>query len=124
MKWYKATLLLLLFSFVLAHAAIPHHHHVTPSVEKHHHHSDADHHHHHDDDDDDHSVFTFSQIDDIFLNGKQLNVPIIIAFIPTPSFTLVISEEDVVVEYIERNIHRPPLIYIPQHSFRGPPTQS
>ncbi len=122
MRSIKATILLLLFGCVLAHAAVPHHHHLEPPVKEHHHH-DADHH-HHDDGEGDHSVFTFSQIDDIFLHGKQITVPIVIAFIPTPSFTVVISEEDATVEYFEKDIHRPPLISIPQHPFRGPPTFS
>jgi hypothetical protein len=114
--------MLVLFSFVLAHSAFPHHHHIDTSVTEHRHNHDEEHHHH--DRDDDHNVFTFSQIDDIFLTGKQLVIPIIIVYVPTASFTLIVSEEDVVVEYVERDIHRPPLISIPQHTFRGPPTLS
>jgi hypothetical protein len=109
----------MLFSFVLAHSSFPHHHHLAKPISEHHHHHDEDHHQH--DEDDDHSVFSFSQIDDIFINGKQLNVPIAIAFVPTPCFTFVVSEEDVKAEYLERDIHRPPLISIAQPPFRGPP---
>jgi hypothetical protein len=123
MRSLKATILLLLFSFVLAHAAVPHHHHVEIPVKKTHHHHDASHH-HHDNEEDDHSVFTFSQIDAIFITGKQLTVPVLISFIPTVSFTLVVSEEDVTIEYINKDIHRPPLILIPNLTFRGPPSLS
>ena len=123
MRGLKAIFLLTLFSFVLAHAAIPHHHHVEPPAKEHHHHHDADHD-HDSDGEDDHNVFTFSQIDEIFLSGKQLSIPIVIAFSPTPSFTLVVSEEDVTIEYFEKDIHRPPLIRIPQQTFRGPPSSS
>jgi hypothetical protein len=119
MRSTKATLLLTLFSFVLAHAAVPHHHHVEPPVKEHHHHHDNEHH-HNDEEHDDHSAFTFSQIDDIFLFSKQLTVPVLLAFIPTQTFNVVISEED--VEYFEKDIHRPPLICIPHHTLRGPPT--
>jgi hypothetical protein len=111
----------MLFSFVLAHAAFPHHHHIAKPIVVHHDH-DTDHHHH--DEDEDHSVFSFSQIDDTFINGKQLTVPIVIAFVPTLFFTVVISEEDFTVKYFDRDVHRPPLISIPQQSFRGPPNLS
>jgi hypothetical protein len=123
MKLWKATFLLLLFSFVLGHSAVPHHHHVDVPVKKIHDHHEASHH-DHDNEEDDHSVFTFSQIDAIFITGKQLTVPILISFIPTVSFTLVVSEEDVTIEYISNDIHRPPLILIPNLTFRGPPSLS
>jgi hypothetical protein len=121
MRSLKATFLLLLFSFVLAHAAVPHHHHVETPVKKDHHHHDSADHHHDNDEEGGHSVFTFSQIDDTFITFKQLTVPIIMAFVPTPGFTPVVSEEDVIVEYINKDIPSPPLILIPKHTFRGPP---
>jgi hypothetical protein len=111
----------MLFSFVLAHSAFPHHHHIAKPVAEHHHH-DKDHHQH--DDEHDHSVFSFSQIDEIFINGKLLSVSIVITFVATPCFTLVVSEEDVTAEYFTRGVHRPPLISVSQQSFRGPPNLS
>src|SRR5687768_16822858 len=109
MRAIKAILLLLLFSFVLGHSVFPHHHHLAQPMADHHHYHDVAHHHdaH---EDSGHSIFSFIQIDDIFINGKQLTVPITIVFAPSASFTFVISEKDVKLEYVEKDIDRPPLI--------------
>lgn len=124
MKRTKTILFLLLFSFVLTHTAFPHHHHlVQQAEEKHdHHHHDKDHSHEHDaDHQEDHNVFTFTQIDHIFLNGKQLSIPIVLVALPVSQYSLTLYNIDYEEEYFERDNLHPPLITIPDCTFRGPP---
>jgi hypothetical protein len=108
---------------VLGHSAFPHHHHsIEIKIEKHGHH-DHDDSHNQDQDSDheqDHNAFTFSQIDHIFLNGKQLDLPIVLAITPV-TISPIFTREDYKEEYFDKDIQCPPLIDIPSHSLRGPP---
>jgi hypothetical protein len=118
MRVTGGVLLLLLFSFVLAHSAFPHHHHFTQTIHSHNH----EHNHHEHEDEQDHNVFSFIQIDTIFLNGKQITVPFILICLPTflETFSVIVND-DTDEELFERDILRPPLIAVVKHALRGPP---
>jgi hypothetical protein len=116
--------LFLALSVILAHSVFPHHHHIESAEAIH---EDADHHHdqgndHHQDADDHHNIFTFSQIENAFLTGKQVIVPITIAPVLEVfewSFIAYTNQEP--DSFYIKDIDLPPLIRCEQISFRGPP---
>jgi hypothetical protein len=116
--------LLFAFGVTIAHSVSVHHHHMkanAPQTES------ADHHHDHDSHDNrsqehQHSPFSFTQIDDTFLNGKiqvtdvaVLPVLICVAWIDASS----IEKEP--SQYFVEDIEVPPPINRSSVSFRGPP---
>ncbi len=120
--------LFLALSVTLAHSVFPHHHHVESAKaiqnEDADHHQEEDHGHHHDDaEDQQHNIFTFGQIENTFLTGKQVVVPIIIApVIEIFEWTSVAYREQEPDDHYIKDIELPPLIRCQQISFRGPPS--
>ena len=128
MRVLTALSLFLSLSVILAHSVFPHHHHKVKTEQANH--SEEHQHDHksngdqHDDDSDGHhhGLFTYSQIDNIFLTGKQVIVPItltpIIEVFDWSFFTYPNQEPD---DFYVRDIELPPLIPHQEISFRGPP---
>lgn len=119
--------LFLALSVTLAHSVFPHHHHVEAEKAIHNedvdHHHDEDGHHHEDAEDHQHNIFTFGQIENTFLTGKQVVVPITIApVIEVFEWTSVAYLDQEPDDHYMKDIELPPLIRCQQISFRGPPS--
>lgn len=126
MRLARIICLILSLSVVLAHSIFPHHHHLVSDQTAHNedidHHEDADHH-HHDDESDDHNVFSFGQLEDSFLTGKQVilsSIALEAIEIPIWSFKIVRPEKS--ENFCLRDIELPPLLRCLQIDFRGPPS--
>jgi hypothetical protein len=129
MRILSSVFLFLALGVILAHSVLPHHHHepkhVSHNKESHHDHEGGKGHHHDADDSESHphNAFTYSQIENTFLTGKQIIVSI------TDSPIIEIFEWSVVSINIQepnnfylKDIELPPLLRCQEISFRGPPT--
>jgi hypothetical protein len=131
MRVVRIICLFIAASIVLAHSVFPHHHHVEPEQAIHNEdndlHHDSDHHHdtdHHNDNADDrqHNLFTFGQIENTFLTGKQVMVPIAIApVIEVFEWSFVAYTNQEPNNFYIKDIELPPWIRCHEISFRGPP---
>jgi hypothetical protein len=114
----------LAFGVTVAHSVSVHHHHVAanaPEVES------VDHHHDHDrhnnrSQEHQHSPFSFTQIDDTFINGKVQAahvavLPVLICFAWVDASRI----EKEPTQYFFEDIELPPPISRSNVSFRGPP---
>ncbi len=120
--------LILALSVILAHSLFPHHHHaietvkVSQSKEDHHDHEGKGHDHGVESDDHHHGFFTYSQIENAFINAKQVIVsithtPVIEVF----EWSLVVNITEEPDHFYLKDIELPPLIRCQEISFRGPP---
>lgn len=129
MRILTALSLFLALSVILAHSVFPHHHHKVKTEQlnhseehQHDHHKSNGHQHDDDSDGHHHGLFTYSQIDNMFLTGKQVIVPIpltpIIEVFDWSFFAYTNQEPD---DFYARDVELPPLIPHQEISFRGPP---
>lgn len=120
--------LILALGVILAHSLFPHHHHaietvqVNHSKEDHHDHEGNGHDHRVESDDHHHGFFTYSQIENTFINAKRVVVsitaiPVIEIFEWSP-VVYITHEPD---HFYLKDIELPPLIRCEEISFRGPP---
>jgi hypothetical protein len=102
---------------MLAHSVSPHHHHEEQELSIDH---DDDHH-----NSDDHGLFTYSQIENTFLTGKQVVVPIAFTtVIEIFEWSFVFRSEKEPDDYFIKDINIPPLLGCLDIPFRGPPSFS
>ena len=105
------------FSFLLAHNLIPHHHHDHFEITQNHH--DDDHH--------DHSIFSFGNLDDNFINAQHNfsinpNSVSLIFLLPDSYLTPQINFSKCKVDFAFVDESPPPDKHFPSSSHRGPPT--
>ncbi len=120
-QWLQKILVSLAMLLVLGHNVFPHHHHDEEiAIEQHRHHDD-DH-----DDDHHHSLFSFGQMDEIFIPGKiQCNfhcdyTPFIFTIAGNElNFELTLFYKK--PEYSFCKEFPPPGSYLHTYSLRGPP---
>jgi hypothetical protein len=119
-QWLQKILVILAWTLVLGHNVFPHHHHDEDLVIEHHEHDD------HDDDDQDHNIFTFGQLDDVFIPGK-IEAKVFNDYIPAlfihfvKEFSLALTVFCKKSEYNFKYEFPPPSTYHHTHSLRGPP---
>lgn len=129
MRILTALSLFLALSVILAHSVFPHHHHKVKTEkakhsEEHQHSHDKSNGHQHNDDSDSHhhGLFTYSQIDNIFLTGKQVIVPITLTpIIEIFEWSFIAYNTQGPDNSYRKDIELPPLICCQEISFRGPP---
>lgn len=131
MRILRTIFLFLALSVILAHSVSPHHHHVEAELladtEDDHHQHDVDHGRQHDEhsDEHDHGLFTYSQIENAFLSGKQVVVAVTVApVLEIFEWSLASYTEQAADHFFVRDVELPPLLRCHRISFRGPPTLS
>lgn len=118
-QWLQKILVILAWTLVLGHNVFPHHHHDDDVVIEHH--DDHD-----DDDDHDHNLFTFGQLDEVFIPGK-IEATIFSDFIPSlfmhfvKELSLALHVCSKKTEYSLKYEFPPPSVYQYTHTLRGPP---
>jgi hypothetical protein len=123
----RTIFLFLAISVILAHSVFPHHHHTEEkqaiqNEEDHHDHKGSKWHQHDDSEDHHHGIFTSSQIENIFLTGKQLVVSMVVtSVIAIFEWSSVIYKNQEPDNFYIKDIELPPLIRCQKISFRGPP---
>lgn len=103
----------------VSHSIISHHHHCETAVAESHHHHDGD------DDDQDHSLFSFGQLDECYIQSSDqvnLNTNFVFLSIVNAFFNLeLIGDTDKQESSIAEDYPPSDNPYSKSHSLRGPP---